>query len=123
MAILFFSFRAPSTPGPYVELGKSKARMMEEDEEDYLRRCGGFKRGKRRARRNRGFSQSPSKFVAMGARLKGVLLVGLRHGKTYLSKSVAGEAKVLLYIMSGSDFVEIQGRASRVRDLFETAKK
>ena len=73
------------------------------------------------------FLKDPRKFVKMGARIpKGVLLVGPPGtGKTYLSKAVAGEARVPFFIMSGSDFVEmfVGVGASRVRDLFETAKK
>lgn len=73
------------------------------------------------------FLKNPKKFTDMGARIpKGVLLVGPPGtGKTYLSRAVAGEAKVPFYIMSGSDFVEmfVGVGASRVRDLFETAKK
>ena len=73
------------------------------------------------------FLKNPKKFINMGARIpKGVLLVGPPGtGKTYLSKAVAGEAGVPFFIMSGSDFVEmfVGVGASRVRDLFENAKK
>lgn len=74
-----------------------------------------------------GFLKNPKKFVAMGAKIpKGVLLMGVPGtGKTLLSKSVAGEADVPFFHMSGSEFVEmfVGVGASRVRDLFGKAKK
>lgn len=73
------------------------------------------------------FLKNPMKYIKLGARIpKGVLLVGEPGtGKTYLSKAVAGEAGVPFYTISGSDFVEmfVGVGASRVRDLFQTAKK
>ncbi len=73
------------------------------------------------------FLKNPEKYTALGARIpKGVLLVGAPGtGKTLLAKAVAGEAGVPFYSISGSDFVEMYVGlgASRVRDLFETAKK
>lgn len=73
------------------------------------------------------FMKAPAKFTEMGARIpKGVLLVGRPGtGKTLLARAVAGEAKVPFYSISGSDFVEmfVGVGASRVRDLFTTAKK
>lgn len=73
------------------------------------------------------FLKNPMKYIKLGARIpKGVLLVGEPgSGKTYLSKAVAGEAGVPFYTISGSDFVEmfVGVGASRVRDLFQTAKK
>lgn len=73
------------------------------------------------------FLKNPSKFTSLGARIpKGVLLVGSPGtGKTLLAKAVAGESGVPFYSISGSDFVEmyVGVGASRVRDLFETAKK
>lgn len=73
------------------------------------------------------FLKNPKKFSALGARIpKGVLLVGAPGtGKTLLAKAVAGESSVPFYSLSGSDFVELYVGvgASRVRDLFETAKK
>jgi len=73
------------------------------------------------------FLKNPKKFVSLGARIpKGVLLVGAPGtGKTLLAKAVAGESNVPFYSLSGSDFVELYVGvgASRVRDLFETAKK
>jgi len=73
------------------------------------------------------FLRNPRKFIEIGARIPtGILMVGPPGtGKTYLSRAVAGEADVPFYNMSGSDFVEmfVGVGASRVRDLFETAKK
>ena len=73
------------------------------------------------------FLKNPKKFIDMGARIpKGVLMVGPPGtGKTYLSRAVAGEAKVPFFSISGSDFVEmfVGIGASRVRDLFDSAKK
>ena len=73
------------------------------------------------------FLKSPKKFTDMGARIpKGVLLVGQPGtGKTLLAKAVAGEAGVPFFFISGSDFVEmfVGVGASRVRDLFDEAKK
>ena len=73
------------------------------------------------------FLSAPQRFIQLGARIpKGVLLVGPPGtGKTYLAKAVAGEAGVPFYSISGSDFVEmfVGVGASRVRDLFEQAKK
>lgn len=73
------------------------------------------------------FLKNPKKFISLGARIpKGVLLVGAPGtGKTLLAKAVAGESSVPFYSLSGSDFVELYVGvgASRVRDLFETAKK
>lgn len=73
------------------------------------------------------FLKSPQKFTAVGARIpRGVLLVGPPGtGKTLFAKAVAGEANVPFFSISGSDFVEmyVGVGASRVRDLFDTAKK
>lgn len=130
MGYLFFSFMRSQqgAGGRMMNFGKSKARVMEDDETKKItfKDVAGLKEEKEELSEIVDFLKSPNKFVSMGARIpKGVLLVGPPGtGKTYLSKSVAGEAKVPFYIMSGSDFVEmyVGVGASRVRDLFETAK-
>ena len=129
MGYLFFSFMRSQqgAGGRMMNFGKSKARVMEDEENKItFKDVAGLKEEKEELSEIVDFLRSPNKFVSMGARIpKGVLLVGPPGtGKTYLSKSVAGEAKVPFYIMSGSDFVEmyVGVGASRVRDLFETAK-
>ena len=130
MGYLFFSFMRTQqgAGGRMMSFGKSKARMMEEEDGKKITfdDVAGLKEEKEELGEIVDFLKNPAKFVSMGARIpKGVLLVGPPGtGKTYLSKSVAGEAKVPFYIMSGSDFVEmyVGVGASRVRDLFETAK-
>lgn len=109
--------------------GKSKAKMVEQDEKNMVTfdNVAGLVEEKEELGEIVDFLKSPKKFINMGARIpKGVLLVGPPGtGKTYISRAVAGEAKVPFFIMSGSDFVEmfVGVGASRVRDLFETAKK
>lgn len=130
MGYLFFSFMRSQqgAGGRMMNFGKSKARVMDDEETKKItfKDVAGLKEEKEELSEIVDFFKSPNKFVSMGARIpKGVLLVGPPGtGKTYLSKSVAGEAKVPFYIMSGSDFVEmyVGVGASRVRDLFETAK-
>ena len=129
MGYLFFSFMRSQqgAGGRMMNFGKSKARVMEEEDNKItFKDVAGLEEEKEELSEIVDFLKSPNKFVSMGARIpKGVLLVGPPGtGKTYLSKSVAGEAKVPFYIMSGSDFVEmyVGVGASRVRDLFETAK-
>ncbi|MDD7362783.1 MAG: ATP-dependent zinc metalloprotease FtsH [Peptoniphilus sp.] len=129
MGYIFFSFMKTQqgAGGRMMNFGKSKARMMEDDGKKItFDDVAGLEEEKAELGEIVDFLRNPNKFVSMGARIpKGVLLVGPPGtGKTYLSKSVAGEANVPFYIMSGSDFVEmyVGVGASRVRDLFETAK-
>lgn len=109
--------------------GKSKARMIKPEDKKVVtfNEVAGLVEEKEELSEIVDFLKSPKKFVEMGARIpKGVLMVGPPGtGKTYLSRAVAGEAKVPFFIMSGSDFVEmfVGVGASRVRDLFESAKK
>ena len=116
--------------GKMNSFGKSKAKMLKDDENKKpvtFNDVAGLQEEKEELLEIVDFLKDPRKFVKMGARIpKGVLLVGPPGtGKTYLSKAVAGEARVPFFIMSGSDFVEmfVGVGASRVRDLFETAKK
>ena len=109
--------------------GKSKARMINAGEKNRVTfdDVAGIDEEKEELQEIVEFLKNPKKFTDMGARIpKGVLLVGQPGtGKTLLAKAVAGEAGVPFYIISGSDFVEmfVGVGASRVRDLFEQAKK
>ena len=109
--------------------GKSKARMMTPAEKNRItfEDVAGVDEEKEELSEIVQFLKNPKKFTDMGARIpKGVLLVGQPGtGKTLLAKAVAGEAGVPFFIISGSDFVEmfVGVGASRVRDLFEEAKK
>ena len=112
-----------------MSFGKSKARMINGNDKNKVtfKDVAGVKEEKEELEEIVEFLKSPKKFTDMGARIpKGVLLVGHPGtGKTLLAKAVAGEAGVPFFIISGSDFVEmfVGVGASRVRDLFEQAKK
>ena len=112
-----------------MSFGKSRARMMGTTERTKITfdDVAGVDEEKEELEEIVEFLKSPKKFTDMGARIpKGVLLVGQPGtGKTLLAKAVAGEAGVPFFIISGSDFVEmfVGVGASRVRDLFEQAKK
>ncbi len=109
--------------------GKSRARLVNAGEKNRITfdDVAGVDEEKEELEEIVEFLKNPKKFTDMGARIpKGVLLVGQPGtGKTLLAKAVAGEAGVPFYIISGSDFVEmfVGVGASRVRDLFEQAKK
>ena len=109
--------------------GKSRARMINTAEKNKItfEDVAGVDEEKEELEEVVEFLKNPKKFTDMGARIpKGVLLVGAPgNGKTMLAKAVAGEAGVPFFIISGSDFVEmfVGVGASRVRDLFEQAKK
>lgn len=116
--------------GKMNSFGKSKAKLINKEDGKNLvkfKDVAGLEEEKEELGEIVDFLKNPKKFINMGARIpKGVLLVGPPGtGKTYLSKAVAGEAGVPFFIMSGSDFVEmfVGVGASRVRDLFESAKK
>ncbi len=112
-----------------LSFGKSKARMVTPSEKNKITFSGvaGVDEEKQELEEIVDFLKSPKKYTEMGARIpKGVLLVGRPGtGKTLLAKAVAGEAGVPFFTISGSDFVEmfVGVGASRVRDLFEQAKK
>ena len=115
--------------GKTMSFGKSKARMMTPADRNKVTfdDVAGVDEEKEELQEVVEFLKNPKKFTDMGARIpKGVLLVGQPGtGKTLLAKAVAGEAGVPFFIISGSDFVEmfVGVGASRVRDLFEQAKK
>ena len=112
-----------------ISFGKSKARMINGNDKNKVtfKDVAGVDEEKEELEEIVDFLKSPKKFIDMGARIpKGVLLVGHPGtGKTLLAKAVAGEAGVPFFFISGSDFVEmfVGVGASRVRDLFEQAKK
>ena len=129
--ILIFSFlfnRMQGGGGKMANFGKSKARMTVEGENKVtFDNVAGCDEEKGELEELVQFLKAPQKFTELGARIpKGVLLVGPPGtGKTLLAKAVAGEAGVPFFSISGSDFVEmfVGVGASRVRDLFEQAKK
>ena len=137
LLIIFFIFWFLMMSGPSnqpggnktMSFGKSKARMinMTDKHKVTFEDVAGVDEEKEELQEIVEFLKNPKKFTDMGARIpKGVLLVGQPGtGKTLLAKAVAGEAGVPFFIISGSDFVEmfVGVGASRVRDLFEQAKK
>ena len=111
-----------------MNFGKSRARLsLAGDSKVTLKDVAGLKEEKEDLQEIVDFLRDPGKFTKVGARIpKGVLLEGPPGtGKTLLAKAIAGEANVLFFSISGSDFVEmfVGVGASRVRDLFEEAKK
>ncbi len=111
-----------------MSFGKSRAKMSSDDKKKVtFEDVAGADEEKEELKEIVEFLKSPKKFIELGARIpKGVLLVGPPGtGKTLLAKAVSGEAGVPFFSISGSDFVEmfVGVGASRVRDLFEQAKK
>ena len=127
---LFFLLRRAQGGGgnPAMSFGKSKARVqMEPQTQVTFGDVAGIEGAKLELTEVVDFLKNPDRFTAVGAKIpKGVLLVGPPGtGKTLLAKAVAGEAGVPFFSLSGSEFVEmfVGVGASRVRDLFEQAKK
>ncbi len=113
--------------GP-MSFGKSKARLLGEDQiKTTFADVAGVEEAKEDVKELVEFLRDPSKFQRLGGKIpRGVLMVGQPGtGKTLLAKAIAGEAKVPFFSISGSDFVEmfVGVGASRVRDMFEQAKK
>jgi cell division protease FtsH len=113
--------------GP-MSFGKSKARLMSEDQiKNTFADVAGVDEAKEDVKELVDFLRDPSRYQRLGGRIpRGVLMIGPPGtGKTLLAKAIAGEAKVPFFSISGSDFVEmfVGVGASRVRDMFEQAKK
>ena len=111
-----------------MSFGKSKARLLTEDKNNItFEDVAGVDEAKEEVGELVEFLQDPSRFQKLGGRIpRGVLMTGSPGtGKTLLAKAIAGEAKVPFFTISGSDFVEmfVGVGASRVRDMFEQAKK
>ncbi len=109
------------------DFGKSRAKLSDSRNKVTFKDVAGLKEEKEEVKELIDFLKSPKKFQKLGARIpKGVLLVGPPGtGKTLLARAVAGEANVPFYYISGSDFVElfVGVGASRVRDMFQQAKR
>ncbi|MDQ0190138.1 ATP-dependent zinc metalloprotease FtsH [Alicyclobacillus cycloheptanicus] len=129
LVMMFFMFNQAQGGGSRVmNFGKSRAKLYSEEKRRVtFRDVAGADEEKTELEEIVEFLKDPKRFASLGARIpKGVLLVGPPGtGKTLLARAVAGEAGVPFFSISGSDFVEmfVGVGASRVRDLFETAKK
>ncbi len=131
MVIAFFVLMNQSQGGggKVMNFAKSKAKVHKDSDKDKVtfKEVAGLKEEKEELQEVVDFLKHPKRYTELGARIpKGILLVGPPGtGKTYLSRAVAGEAGVPFFSISGSDFVEmfVGVGASRVRDLFEQAKK
>ncbi len=129
MAVFAFVFRqAQGSNNAAMSFGKSRARMFTGEQPTVtFEDVAGVEESKEELKEVVEFLREPQKFISLGARIpKGVLLVGPPGtGKTLLAKAVSGEAGVPFFSISGSEFVEmfVGVGASRVRDLFEQAKR
>ena len=129
IGLFFFIFRqAQGNNNAAMSFGKSRARMFSGDHPTVtFDDVAGVDEAKEELQEVVEFLREPQKFIALGARIpKGVLLVGAPGtGKTLMAKAVSGEAGVPFFSISGSEFVEmfVGVGASRVRDLFEQAKR
>ena len=128
--VFFYSMMANNQSGGVsnrmMNFGKSRAQMVTDSKTTFAN-VAGLKEEKDDLDEVVDFLKDPGKYTQMGARIpKGILMEGMPGtGKTLLAKAIAGEAKVPFFFISGSDFVEmfVGVGASRVRDLFEDAKK
>ncbi len=129
--VFWFVFMQQSQGGGnrVMSFGKSKAKLHKDDERRRVTfdDVAGLDEEKEELQELVDFLKNPRKYIELGARIpKGILMIGPPGtGKTYITKAVAGEAGVPFFSISGSDFVEmfVGVGASRVRDLFEQAKK
>ena len=125
---IFFMRQMQGGGGKAMSFGKSRARMMNEEQNTTrFSDVAGCDEAKEEVGEVVDFLRDPGKFQKLGGKIpKGILMVGPPGtGKTLLAKAIAGEAKVPFFTISGSDFVEmfVGVGASRVRDMFEQAKK
>ena len=134
LIVLFIYFfflrqlRGPGGPGGVLSFGKSRATLITKEKcKKTFKDVAGVDEAKAEVEEIVGFLKNPKKFQRLGGRIpKGVLLIGTPGtGKTLLAKSIAGEADVPFFSISGSDFVEmfVGVGASRVRDLFQQARE
>lgn len=123
----FFFNRQMAGNKSSMDFGKSKAKLSTDNNKVTFKYVAGLKEEKEEVAELIDFLKNPKKFQKLGARIpKGVLLFGPPGtGKTLLARAVAGEANVPFYFISGSDFVElfVGVGASRVRDMFQQAKR
>ena len=129
VAFFVFIMRQQGGGGKAMSFGKSRAKLAKQEDLKKItfKDVAGLKEEKEELEEIDDFLKHPAKYNSLGARIpKGILLVGPPGtGKTYISKATAGEAGVPFFTISGSDFVEMffGVGASRVRDLFDQAKK
>ena len=127
LIFLFYIMMNQGGNGKAFQFGKSRAKMVKGDKKVTFDDVAGLEEEKQELEEVVDFLKAPKKYKELGARIpKGILLVGPPGtGKTYISKAAAGEAGVPFFTISGSDFVEmfVGVGASRVRDLFDQAKK
>jgi cell division protease FtsH len=129
LGIMWFVMRSAQGGGRLLSFGKSRARLITPETHTRVtfEDVAGIDEAKEELREIIEFLKDPKRFQRLGGKIpKGVLLIGLPGtGKTLLAKAVAGEANVPFYSISGSDFVEmfVGVGASRVRDLFEQARR
>jgi len=129
LGIMWFVMRSAQGGGRLLAFGKSRARLISPETQTRVTfdDVAGIDEAKEELREIIEFLKDPKRFQRLGGKIpKGVLLIGLPGtGKTLLAKAVAGEANVPFYSISGSDFVEmfVGVGASRVRDLFEQARR
>ena len=127
VVLMMMNANAGGGGGKMANFGKSRAKMVVEIKNMDFTKVAGLEEEKEELEEIVDFLKDPKKYISLGARIpKGVLLEGPPGtGKTLLAKATAGEAGVPFFTISGSDFVEmfVGVGASRVRDLFERAKK
>jgi len=129
LVLMWLMMRSSQGGGRLLSFGKSRARLISPENQTRVTfdDVAGIEEAKEELREIIEFLKDPKRFQRLGGKIpKGVLLIGLPGtGKTLLAKAVAGEANVPFYSISGSDFVEmfVGVGASRVRDLFEQARR